>query len=81
MSDNQPKQALYAAALEHYNAIGEVVHANIVYSHAPDQRTADISFRATYSREILAGTIRIVSVGLAVGFEVEDNHGEVLLAR
>lgn len=78
---DQPKQQLYAAALEHYDAVGNMIHGNVVYSHAPDQRTADISFRAMYSRQILAGQIRIASVGLAIGFEVADNHGEILLAR
>lgn len=77
----EQKNSMYAAALEHYNAAGEMVHGNIVYTHAPDQQTADCSFRATYSRQILAGQIRIASVGLAVGFEVEDNHGEILIAR
>lgn len=77
----EAKNQLYAAALETYNKKGEMTNGAIVYTHAPDARTAEVSFRAMYSRELITGRRRIASVGLAIGFEVADNHGEVLVAR
>jgi hypothetical protein len=81
MTEPKPQNDLYAAALETYDAKGEMINGTIVYTHAPDSRTAEVSFRAMYSRELITGRRRIASVGLAIGFEVADEHGEVLIAR
>jgi hypothetical protein len=72
------KKPMFSAALEYFDINGQMTHGNIVYTHADDQRTAECTFRAMYTRELLAGTVRIVAVAPPVGWYVQDNHGEVL---
>jgi hypothetical protein len=72
------KDPMFSAALEHFDVLGQLINCNIVYTHAPDWATANASFRRIYSNELCAGSVRIVGVARAVGWFVQDEHGELL---
>jgi hypothetical protein len=72
------KDPMFCAALEFFDRNGQLAGCDTVYTHAPDWATANASFRRSYSRELCSGRVRIVDVARAVGWFVDDNHGEQL---
>jgi hypothetical protein len=72
-----PKNPIFAAAIEFFDENGQITHGTTVHTHAPDQATAECSFRAMYSKQLMANRVRIVGVALAVGWFCDD-HGENL---
>jgi hypothetical protein len=48
--------------------------------HAEDRRQAEMTFRAGHSRALIRRKISVIEVAPAIGFHVEDEHGEVLSA-
>jgi hypothetical protein len=72
------KRPMFSAACEYFDDNGQMTHGNIVYTHAPDLRSAECSFRAIYSNELCSGRMRIIAVAPPVGWFVQDEHGEQL---
>jgi len=66
---------LYAIAVERYNRQGWPISVSIEYVQASDTAHARAQFRVA---EPNPRRSRIVAVGPAIGFFVEDNHGEKL---
>lgn len=79
MSDRQ----LYSVAIEHLNPkTGLVVDTAIFQIHASSQREAEINARAANTQAIVSGRMRIVSVGLTVGFFGEETQdGKDIIIR
>jgi hypothetical protein len=69
---------LYAVCVEKLDARGEVKESVIEYIHATDYVNANWSYRAAHSNALVLGKIRIVDIAPAVGWFVQDEHGEVL---
>lgn len=65
---------LYAVAYEVYRR-GVLVRGDIEYLHAEDTLHAGNQFKLAHPNR---NTHHIVGVAPAIGFFVEDNHGEVL---
>jgi len=80
LQKNSRGQTLYAVAYERLNARGDITSTDVHYLHADDVRHAEVCFRSAHSKQCLAGRIHIAAVGPAIGFHVEDNHGEILHA-
>jgi hypothetical protein len=76
--ETKDPRPIFAVAVEVLNRKGEVVDCVIEYLHADDTRSANFQYRAAHTRELMAGKIRIVEVAPAVGWFVQDEHGEVL---
>jgi hypothetical protein len=72
------KDPMFSAALEYFDEQGQLVNCNVVYTHAPDWATANASFRRIYSNQLCSGQVKIVGVARAVGWFVQDEHGEQL---
>ena len=72
------KDPMYSAALEFFDELGQMVNCTIDYTHAPDWATANASFRRIYSQQLCSGQAKIVGVARAVGWFVQDEHGEQL---
>lgn len=72
------KDPMYSAALEYFNELGQMVNCEVVYTHAPDWVSANASFRRTYSNQLCSGRVKIVGVARAIGWFVQDEHGEQL---
>lgn len=70
--------SMYSAALETLDDKGCVTTATIVYIHADSHQHAERIFRSLYLKEIMRGAKRIAAVGKAIGYFVQDEHGEVL---
>jgi hypothetical protein len=69
---------LYAVCVEVLDKAGEVKKSVIEYIHATDYVNANWSYRAAHSNALVMGKIRIVDIAPAVGWFVQDEHGEVL---
>lgn len=69
---------LYAVCVEVLNKAGEVKKSVIEYIHATDYVNANWSYRTAHSNALVMGKIRIVDIAPAVGWFVQDEHGEVL---
>jgi hypothetical protein len=69
---------LYAVCIEVMNKQGEVAKSVIEYIHATDYVNANWSYRTAHSNALMLGKIRIVDIAPAVGWFVQDEHGEVL---
>ena len=77
------ERPLFAIAIEYYDVSGArdpnaAINANIVYTNAANAREAETMYRAAHSAEIMSGAIKVVSVGIPIGWFVQDEHGEVL---
>lgn len=68
---------IYAIAVERFNRQGWPVNVSVEYVKADDAAHAKAQFRVA---EPNPRRSRIVAVGPAIGFFVEDNHGEQLSA-
>ena len=66
---------IYAIAVERYNRQGWPTSVSIEYVEADDEAHARAQFRVA---EPNPRRSRIVAVGPAIGFYVEDSHGEKL---
>jgi hypothetical protein len=69
---------LYAVCVEVYDKAGEVKKTVVEYIHATDYVNANWSYRTAHSSALIKGKIRIVDIAPAIGWFVEDSHGEVL---
>jgi hypothetical protein len=88
MHNSSDGKTLYAVAVEARRYYGIIQgrkrfspwEGDIRYLHADDRNEAAIMFTAAHSQEILSKTLRIVDIAIAIGFFVEDEHGDVLSA-
>lgn len=69
---------MYAVCVEVLDSRGEVRKSVIEYIHATDYVNANWSYRTAHSTALVTGKIRIVDIAPAVGWFVQDEHGEVL---
>lgn len=69
---------IYAVCVEVCDKNGEVKKSVIEYIHATDYVNANWSYRSAHSNALVSGKIRIVDIAPAVGWFVQDEHGEVL---
>ena len=72
------KLPLYAAVIMFYDKYGQEVKADTIFTHAENAIQAKFGVAASYTNEILKGRVKILEVGLAVGWFVQDEHGEQL---
>lgn len=71
-------RTLYAVCVEVLDTAGEVKKSVIEYIHATNYVNANWSYRTAHSNALVMGKIRIVDIAPAVGWFVQDEHGEVL---
>lgn len=69
---------LYAVCVEVLDKNGQVKKSVIEYIHATDYVNANWSYRTAHSTALVSGKIQIVDIAPAVGWFVQDEHGEVL---
>jgi len=69
---------LYAVCVEVLDENGQVKKSVIEYIHATDYVNANWSYRTAHSSALVNGKIQIVDIAPAVGWFVQDEHGEVL---
>lgn len=78
MNKQDKTKPLFAIALE--RVIGMKWVASIEYLHADNVAHARILFTAGNTQPLLNRTMKIVAIGPAIGFFVEDNKGMILSA-
>lgn len=71
---------LYAICYAVLGPKRQVKETKFEYMHADSRVQAERSFRAGHSRALINRRIAVIEVGPALGFHVEDDHGEVLRA-
>jgi hypothetical protein len=68
----------YVAAVEVFDKFGNIKDTVFDYLHAKDYVEANWKYRTAHTKDLMSRKIRIVSIAPAVGFFVQDEHGEVL---
>jgi hypothetical protein len=72
-----PNKILYVAAMEFIGHDGSV-RPRLRYMHATSSRSAELSFRHSHSRALMAGRARIIAVAPVVGYHAQDDNGDIL---
>ena len=78
MTKQDKTRTLFAVAIE--RVVGMHWTASIEYLHADSIAHARILFTAGNSQPLLNRTMKIVAIGPAIGYFVEDNKGMILSA-
>ena len=78
MAKQDKKKPLFAVAVE--KVVGMKWVASIEYLHADNVAHARILFTAGNTQPLMNRSMKIVAIGPAIGYFVEDNKGMILSA-